>query len=93
MPRIQHVTAERDPRDPEIPQDGTCARCGKPRQPERSRQYGRATAELDPFCSSECARAWYDVSLPSARYTMSGNEEGHVKTGPGSFRPGRGRLA
>ncbi len=56
-------------RDPDIPPDGTCAQCGKPRRPERSLRYGKATAVLDPFCSSDCARAWYGVTLPSARYT------------------------
>ncbi len=90
---MRAVTYAHDPRDPAVPDDGACAKCGKPRRPERSKRYGRAAAELDPFCSTECARSHYGVSLRSSLYTMSGNEPGYVKTGPGSFRPGRGRLA
>ncbi len=79
--------------DPQVPADGTCAQCGKPRRPERSRTYGKQAAEIDPFCSTECAKEHHHVTIPTGSYTTSGNPAGHRKTGPHSFRPGRGRLA
>jgi len=45
--------------DPPVPADGSCAQCGGPRHPERSRRYGGPLAELDPFCKTECAREWH----------------------------------
>ncbi len=58
----------RDPRDPDVRDDGLCVGCGKSRG-DPGREPHRATAQVDPFCSSACARAWYGVSLPSANYT------------------------
>ena len=47
--------------DPPVRRDGRCAECGKPRYPGRSRKYGKGAADLDPFCSTNCARKWHDV--------------------------------
>jgi len=47
--------------DPPVRRDGKCAECGKPRYPGRSRKYGKGAADLDPFCSTNCARKWHDV--------------------------------
>jgi hypothetical protein len=58
---------------PDPPVRKGCAHCGKPRHPERSKKYGQAAAELDPFCSTNCAKAWHGVPersvppLPSSR--------------------------
>lgn len=53
-------------KDPRVPKDGSCHVCGKPRQPERSRTYGKTEAEHDPFCSSNCAREYHRNPLPEA---------------------------
>jgi hypothetical protein len=59
--------------DPPVRKDGRCSQCGQPRHPQRSRKYGQAAAELDPFCSSSCAKAWHGVpdrsapALPNSR--------------------------
>ena len=50
--------------DPEPNADGTCIVCRKLRKPERSKAYAGITATLDPFCSCECARAWYGNPIP-----------------------------
>lgn len=50
--------------DPPVRKDGRCWDCQEPRRPERSRKYGKAAAELDPFCSVECARRYHGTSLP-----------------------------
>ena len=50
--------------DPPVRPDGNCVICRKPRKPERSRKYAGATAQLDPFCSNTCARAWYGNPIP-----------------------------
>lgn len=47
------------PEEPDVPEDGSCAHCGKPRRPERSSKYGALEAERDPFCSTDCCRAHY----------------------------------
>lgn len=44
-----------------MPADGSCAQCGQPRKPERSKRYGGLVATLDPFCATACARAWHGV--------------------------------
>jgi hypothetical protein len=51
--------------DPKVRPDGKCANpgCDNMRKPERSRRYGKAAAELDPFCSTVCAKAWHDVDV------------------------------
>jgi hypothetical protein len=41
----------------------TCAVCGGVRRPERARNYAGEAAELDPFCSSACARAYHGTTL------------------------------
>ena len=51
--------------DPPVRRDGRCARCGGERRPpsaSASRLYVDAGHyELDPFCSTGCARAWHGV--------------------------------
>jgi len=48
---------------PEVPPDGTCAQCGKPRRLDQSAFY-RPHAERDPFCSAACCRIYYGCPLP-----------------------------
>lgn len=52
-------------KDPPVRPDGACVECGGARHPERSRKYAGATAELDPFCSNGCARAWWLNPIPA----------------------------
>lgn len=62
--------------DSPIPPDGSCAVCGQPRQPERSRKYAGAEAELDPFCSNMCARVYYgqpDLDRQGRERALAGN--------------------
>lgn len=49
--------------DPPVPPDGTCATCGKPRDPERSRKYARLEADRDPFCSVRCCRSFHGTMI------------------------------
>ena len=58
----------RDPRDPPVQADGLCVVCAGERKPGQLREPHYSTAQADPFCSAECARAWYGVELPSYRY-------------------------
>jgi hypothetical protein len=48
-------------RDPRVRPDGRCAVCRKPRQKwHKGLSYvSRAQFEMDPFCSTECARSYY----------------------------------
>jgi hypothetical protein len=62
--RFVELTAD----DPPIPRNGTCAVCGKPRHPERSRGYAQGCAEIDAFCSSTCARKFHGTSLAPKRH-------------------------
>jgi hypothetical protein len=48
--------------DPPVRKDGRCRVCLGARRPERARKY-RALAELDSFCSTECARQWHGCTL------------------------------
>lgn len=50
--------------DPPVREDGKCVVCLKDRKPERSKRYAGITAELDPFCSNICARAWHENPIP-----------------------------
>lgn len=50
--------------DPPVRGDGLCAVCLKPRHPERAAKYAREVAEMDPYCSSTCARAWHENPVP-----------------------------
>ncbi len=50
--------------EPKPRKDGSCLVCGKKRHPERSRRYGGVHAELDAFCCTEHARAWWKNPLP-----------------------------
>ncbi len=54
------------PGDPPVLSTGACAYCGNPREPERSAKYGGNAAEVDPFCSTECAKAHYGVAAQFA---------------------------
>jgi len=46
--------------------DGKCVVCGKSRKTKRSKRYGKDAAERDPFCSTQCCRAYHGNPL-SAR--------------------------
>ena len=48
---------------PAVPEDGTCAQCGKPRHLKQTGFY-RLHAERDPFCSAQCCRVYYGCPLP-----------------------------
>lgn len=52
--------------DPPVRADGLCAQCDKPRTRPRRPQKGVDPASYlrDPFCSTSCARAYYDNPLP-----------------------------
>ena len=54
--------------DPPVRKDGLCAQCKGPRNPERSRLYGKHHAEFDPFCSNLCARAFHGNPLPQQSF-------------------------
>jgi hypothetical protein len=56
--------------DPPVREDGRCIVCPKARHPERSRKYAGGTAETDPFCSTQCARAYYGTSLPATGHEV-----------------------
>lgn len=45
------MTKRKTTRDPKVRSDGRCVVCRKP-LPERY-------ATVDPFCSSDCCKAWY----------------------------------
>jgi len=50
--------------DPPVRKDGRCAQCGKVRKlPKPQKGVDRALYEIDPFCSSPCARAYHGVAL------------------------------
>jgi len=53
--------------DPKVRKDRKCARpgCNNPLQQitERHRRYGGAALELEPFCSSTCAREWHGTQI------------------------------
>lgn len=54
--------------DPPIPADGGCAQCGGTRELPKRGRYHNAAADADPFCSTECCRAWHGVESPSPEY-------------------------
>lgn len=47
--------------DPPLRADGRCAVCGKPRKTDRSQRYARGEAERDPFCSTQCCKAYHGI--------------------------------
>jgi hypothetical protein len=47
------------PPDPPLRPDGRCAHCGGPRTPPE--KLHRAEALADPFCCTDCAKAWHGV--------------------------------
>jgi hypothetical protein len=51
--------------EPKVRRDGLCVVCRGPRYPERSRKYGKTVAELDPFCSTECAKSYFGAEKKS----------------------------
>jgi len=51
--------------DPPVREDGLCQQCLGPRRTERSQRYAKGIAQLDPWCSSDCARAFYNNPLPT----------------------------
>ena len=52
--------------DPPVRADGLCAECEGPRNTKASWKYAGVSAELDPFCSNKCARAWWGYPLDNA---------------------------
>jgi len=54
--------------DPPVRKDGCCAQCGGERKHAVWNKYGKDQAILDPFCSSTCCRAYFEVSLPPTKY-------------------------
>jgi len=64
--------------EPKVRKDGTCAVCRKPIE-TRPRPGVPPLLYVDPFCSSVCARAYYDVSvelLSSGRQRIYEQSEG-----------------
>ncbi len=68
--------------DPPIPPDGSCAICAKPRNTERSAKYAKGCAEIDAFCSTQCARYYHGTSLvvrtPREIRLAAARERGYV---------------
>lgn len=60
LARFALLTAD----EPPVRSDGRCAVCAKKRNPERSARYAPGCAEIDAFCSSDCARKWHGNPLP-----------------------------
>jgi hypothetical protein len=54
-------------KDPRVRKDGKCYVCKKPRRLPKALQKGVPVQmyELDPFCSSVCARVYHANPLPS----------------------------
>jgi hypothetical protein len=58
--------------DPPVRADGRCASCGGRRgqlpktSTQRTKDVLRVELDMDPFCSSDCARAWHGTALASA---------------------------
>jgi hypothetical protein len=52
-------------KDPRVRKNGTCAQCGGERKMPRTHHgsINVAVYLLDPFCSSNCARAYHGVKL------------------------------
>lgn len=50
--------------EPAVRKDGHCHVCLKPRRPERSQTYAKGCAQIDAFCSSDCARIYHRNPLP-----------------------------
>ncbi len=53
------------PVDPPVRSDGRCTMCGGLRFHRPMKALYMAALAGDPFCSTECARAWWDCSLPT----------------------------
>lgn len=50
--------------EPQVREDGLCARCGKPKFAVNKSSQVKGLARLiaeDPFCSTECCRAYYGI--------------------------------
>lgn len=52
--------------DPPVRRDGRCAECREPRNP-RANRYSGLAAQLDPFCSTGCCKAWHGLAEPERR--------------------------
>jgi len=50
--------------DPPAPSDGTCLVCGRERAVAKLKPLYRRALERDPFCSTDCCRAWHGTQLP-----------------------------
>ena len=53
--------------EPTVRRDGCCRQCRGPRRNAKPNRYSGLAAVADPFCSTQCARAWYGTELPVAR--------------------------
>jgi hypothetical protein len=63
-------------RDPPVRRDGRCAQCKGERATPKGRAYARTgEIERDPFCSTQCCKAYHGVKLSSP--------ESNRKRGPG----------
>jgi endogenous inhibitor of DNA gyrase (YacG/DUF329 family) len=50
--------------DPPVRTDGKCVVCGKARKiTKQTWKYAKGAADVDPFCSTRCARIYYDTPL------------------------------
>ena len=49
--------------EPVVRRDGRCLRCGGERHLEKLKPLYRTAMLTDPFCSTECARAFFGTSL------------------------------
>lgn len=49
--------------EPAVRRDGRCLHCGGKREVAKLKPLYRTAMLTDPFCSTECARAWHNTPL------------------------------
>lgn len=54
--------------EPKPRKNGRCLVCDKPRPIVKPQRGVPASAYVDAFCSSRCARAWFGTDLPPTAY-------------------------
>ena len=66
MPAASLREAAMNP-EPEVRDDGRCAleTCRKPIKPPKRRREVPASLYVDPFCSTDCAKAYFGVRVTS----------------------------
>jgi hypothetical protein len=63
--------------DPRVRRSGNCAQCGKPRKiPKPQHGVDPSVYERDPFCASDCARAWHGNPRATAIPTNTSEKRG-----------------